>query len=372
MTTRVSCYALAFVCVVASFGCGRQAQRDTALCQAVHDGDAGLARDALEAGANPDALYPGDEYDETGGWPVLGVAIYQRDAEMVQVLMNVGASLEQWPGHDATALTMAAEMGDLEIFTMLLDGGADEHVMLGPERDVSLIHVAAEKGRGQIVRFLIERGHDAESEDNIGETPLMFASHALDASAFWVLLDAGANATRLDDLGTSALHYALFSCDLDRIHRLLELGVPLEARSGKSDGKTALIMAAEQCELAIPLLLDGGANVDARDDLGRTALLCATHSSSDDTTLETLLDRGSNVDAAGKDGFTPLAFAVRNALTSRVRLLLEHGANPHALIAPSGQSVLEYAIELAERPRETQRERRRKIVAILKTAGEGG
>lgn len=57
----------------------------------------------------------------------------------------------------------------------------------------------------------------------------------------------------------------------------------------------------------LELLLAKGADVNAKDDEGRTALMLQFN---DSATLQDLLNAGADVDARDKDGWTPLMYAV--------------------------------------------------------------
>ncbi len=56
------------------------------------------------------------------------------------------------------------------------------------------------------------------------------------------------------------------------------------------------------------LLLGKGANIEARDNNGHTALLWASFQGHTDVVRQ-LLDKGTNVDARNNDGYTPLLWA---------------------------------------------------------------
>jgi ankyrin repeat protein len=81
------------------------------------------------------------------------------------------------------------------------------------------------------------------------------------------------------------------------------------------------------------LLLDTGAEVDARSDAGATALMWATH---DIAKVRLLLDHGANLNAASDHGRTPLMVAAgRAGAAPVVTLLLQRGANPSSKGADS-------------------------------------
>lgn len=88
-------------------------------------------------------------------------------------------------------------------------------------------------------------------------------------------------------------------------------------------------------------LIDGGADVDTRDESGLTALHYASiygHT----RTVEFLLDHGATIDAAASGNVTPLAYAVGGRMHDVKRLLLSRGAIVDAPV-PLQAVVLSYA-----------------------------
>ena len=70
------------------------------------------------------------------------------------------------------------------------------------------------------------------------------------------------------------------------------------------------------------MLIQAGADVNAKDELGSTALVWASMSERDDAeTVGALLDAGAAVDVKTKMGETPLTWARRRGATEIVHLL---------------------------------------------------
>ena len=78
-------------------------------------------------------------------------------------------------------------------------------------------------------------------------------------------------------------------------------------------------------ELISKLLLDLGAEVNAKNDVGRTPLWYAINKRHE-ALVRLLLDRGADTDLKNNRGETPLCFAVRHEDEAIVRLLLNKGA----------------------------------------------
>ncbi len=97
------------------------------------------------------------------------------------------------------------------------------------------------------------------------------------------------------------------------------------------DGRTALMYAAFNGHTdCVRWLLERGAAVGTCENLGRTALMFASTGPFPET-VELLLEFASNPhDADEYEGWTPLMFAAGEGQIEVVRVLLENGANPFA------------------------------------------
>ena len=109
----------------------------------------------------------------------------------------------------------------------------------------------------------------------------------------------------------------------------------LDAATNRSD----LAAAAEAGnQEAVAAMIDRGADVDARQSDGTTALHWAAYR--DDTAMAaTLLKAGADPGATNAYGVQPLALAATNGNPSLVRMLLDAGADPNAATA-GGETVL--------------------------------
>lgn len=108
------------------------------------------------------------------------------------------------------------------------------------------------------------------------------------------------------------------------------------------------------------LLIGRGANIDAKDKAGNTALILAAELGFVDG-VQLLLARKANADATNNSGETPLIKAVQARDANSARLLLAAGANPDRSDSIAGRSAREYA---------EQDRRAGMIVRLMKDADE--
>lgn len=128
--------------------------------------------------------------------------------------------------------------------------------------------------------------------------------------------------------------------DEDALRALIEGGADVNAR--EADGTTALHWASHRDLLgAVDLLIRAGADVNAANDLGATALWAASENGSAPV-VERLLAAGADPDKALRRGETPLMIAARSGNPVVVSMLLEHGADPNAK-GPRDQTALMWA-----------------------------
>lgn len=117
----------------------------------------------------------------------------------------------------------------------------------------------------------------------------------------------------------------------------------LEAWEDNDIGRTVLHNAALQTEnpTVIVLLLDAGANPNARDDDGNTPLRLGALNTNPMVTSH-LLDAGADPNAADNNGYGPLHSAVEHNLRV-AQLLLDAGADPNAA-ANDGYTPLHHTV----------------------------
>ncbi len=121
---------------------------------------------------------------------------------------------------------------------------------------------------------------------------------------------------------------------------LLLAGCSLVTRSNEPPPPPPLIKAVSKGDTTtVRALLAKGADVQARDAAGRTALMYAAENG-DPTTVQALLTNGADVNARDWQGWTALLYAAENGDITTVQTLLEHKAHVNAKSEGSGWTAL--------------------------------
>ena len=208
----------------------------------------------------------------------------------------------------------------------------------------------------ELVNFLLDMGSDPNISDRIGSTPLHWAASGFSLDLVESLLKHGADPNAQINNGWSTLHIAMVPTRSDEIEdeeeiaiALIEAGADIHAKD--EFGNTPLHYAvATNMHRVIRELVRRGASLEARNseyngrrnsifaNIGEgdmyTPLHVATVGWSDepiDETIETisiLLDLGADINARGGYGRTPIWNASNSLDIEVVRFLLERGADP--------------------------------------------
>jgi ankyrin repeat protein len=117
-----------------------------------------------------------------------------------------------------------------------------------------------------------------------------------------------------------------------------------DVNASEADGTTALHWAAHRGDAdLVRRLLRAGANVNAANDYGATPMSEAAVIA-DPALLEVLLAAGADVESPNADGQTVLMVVARTSQVEAARLLLKRGANVNAVEKWRGQTALMWAV----------------------------
>jgi ankyrin repeat protein/L-ascorbate metabolism protein UlaG (beta-lactamase superfamily) len=256
------------------------------------------------------------------------------DKAKVAALLAADRTAVNAPGDDqfkSRPLHVAAEKGRLEIARLLLDAGA---TVDGFDSDQSTpLDVAAKEGHQEVVALLLERGADVNRRDRNGACAMSFAMGRTQTAVVRQLLAAGADVNYMGRGGHTLLEMASRADSLELVKLLIEQGadVNVTAWNGDSPLMLAVRQAPTQATPIVEALLAAGAST-AHTQAGtrRTALHFAVLSGAGDVVTR-LLGTDADINAEDAEGLTPLDLATRYCHPAIAATLASRGAKALAV-----------------------------------------
>jgi len=232
--------------------------------------------------------------------------------------------------------------GNLEQVQTLLPENLNYRIdyELSPDGETPLI-LAIKSKELAVVQYLLDKGADPHLKSDVGplnymkwhegiqdEEPLFIAASHGTFEIVELLLSQEVSVNLLTPLGGSSLNAAVRRSNLPTVQILLKHDAdPNLYRPSVVLSGIPLFWAATQGQLAIlKELIDYGANVNAQNSEGETALFWAYSDSLHFKVVKELVNRGINVQARNKQGQTALALALQHKSQNIVELLQAHGA----------------------------------------------
>jgi ankyrin repeat protein len=313
-----------------------QWRRQTPLMWAVAESHPEMAQELIAHGADVNARQvtwnwerqmtkePREKWMPLGGLTPLLFAARQGCLDCARILLKAGAEINAADPNNISPALMAVINGHYDFAALLLDQGADPnvadetgrtalyaavdmHTMPGSNRpspnevdnkltSMDLIqallahgaNVNAQLKKIQPYRTKLDRGDDTML--GTGTTPLLRAAKAGDAEVIQALLAKGGDVKLPTKSGITPLMAAA------------GLGTKEEDTTGRKKTEAEAIASIQLC-------LGAGADVNAADNQGQTALHGAAQKGWDQV-VQFLADRGAKLDAKDKKGRTPLDAAM--------------------------------------------------------------
>ena len=276
-----------------------------------------IAKLLLEAGA--DIADGPTLYEGSAMWE----AVRHRDLKSLAILLQYDPP--QW--HACHALPHCLAINDIEFVRLLLDHDADPNWTMGTWgfKGNCLHEAVVLDNDADIVEALIGKGADVHFRDRGGRTPLAVATCLNRDTHRALLREHGANDAEIRNI--DGWVSACFAGDEQR------------AASAQDPSALTPIDHVWLCrairsshDIAVRLLLAGGADPNATDDDGNRALHLAARAGNA-AAVELLLARGADTQAVNYAGDTPFDSAHRGTAPSRDAVLSLLA--PHRPTAPS-------------------------------------
>ncbi|WP_082122572.1 ankyrin repeat domain-containing protein [Arsukibacterium sp. MJ3] len=162
---------------------------------------------------------------------------------------------------------------------------------------------AAGKGQISVIERLIDEGVDINAKGSQNATVLFWSMR--NEKGFNYLLTKGADPNVIFGDGGTVMHWAARQTKCNLLKSALAYGGNPNLKAGMFGGSPAFATITAGKNSGVPVCLDvlltNGADIEFRDDNGKTLLLFATALARFDIALY-LLDKGANINAIDSDG----------------------------------------------------------------------
>ena len=234
----------------------------------------------------------------------------QLNAALLDQGLIVMDYLDEWM---CSSLHVAVKKDAPNLARLLLQKEANPNLPDGS--GATPLHIAVENKRDDIVQLLLDHGADTEIEDIRGNTAFQIASSKRrNESILLLLIQKGANIEARDALKRTPLGNAIVSDSPSTAKFLIRHGADVNATYNLNKNLGTLLFEAVRREKiwAVNLLLEKGADVQARNEFGETTLY----------------------------------EAVQDGQESMVKMLLDHDRRIVTAVLPRWSSMLYYAMSM--------------------------
>ena len=277
--------------------------------------------------AHPDAPALFNAANLDGRTP-LHIAVANNNLEAVEILIKQGADPNAADKNGVTPLCEAARQNDVAIAKKLIQLGADVATKQPDGVETPLMAaISAKQPYNEMVSLLLEHNADINAKDQHGYTPLIAAVHRGHNAICNKLLDRQADANAVDFLGRNILHYIDGTLPAGTVKRLIAATKDLDNVESFHERTALMSLIQDHKTVAATLLIEAGANVNAQNKIGQTALHYALKTNHPDIAKKLLDKKADMTLREAGTGVTPLHVAAQYGHSEVVEKMVKQGAD---------------------------------------------
>lgn len=271
--------------------------------------------------------------------PALHLAVRNDQIKTMCILLDHGADIEKKNSAGQTPLLLAIERKALTIVRELISRGAN---VMGEGSDLQIpFQKVWWSSPVPFLQYLLAAGTILERQHLFNESDLMMRIvDDNDVQTGQWLFESALKVPDMTSISSTLLIDAASYGALYFVNKLLDCGADVNSKD--ECGRTALHFASAMRKLAVvKRLLERGSDVNIRTDFGMIALHCAAQSG-DEELVKALITCNSDIDVQDDTGSTPLIGAIDHGNTSMALQLLQHGADVNVQ-DENGMTALHFA-----------------------------
>jgi ankyrin repeat protein/L-ascorbate metabolism protein UlaG (beta-lactamase superfamily) len=190
--------------------------------------------------------------------------------DTIKLLLEHGLDVNQKNAYGQPPIINALQRGNIEVIKYLKSKGVDLKQKM--DSGFGLLHFAVFAAKPELINYLVDEGLDINAVGAHGDTPLLLAISVGATPSAVALAERGADVNLADSNGETAFSYAIKRGEKELADLFIKHKANVNTVNSKT-GRTVLEEAAARGYSAIvDLLLKNGADKDAKDRTGHTAL----------------------------------------------------------------------------------------------------
>ncbi|GFX74022.1 ankyrin-1 [Trichonephila clavipes] len=293
------------------------------------------------------------------GLTPLHLAALKGHTSVVKLLLENEANAKITDNENRNSVEIAVANGNVEVAKFLLQEKIF-HINDKGNCGFSLLHIAAQEGNLNVVKYLIDHGADVNSENDAGSKPIHIAAREGHKDIVELFLNCKSLNNYLGAFDQSLVHYATLGSKTEVLKLLIELKFDVNA-TDRNDVKPIHIAVNTGDKNILLILLQRGAYYDALYD-GLTPLQLALNCNhvccvqllilikelfnavkhNNFSEVENCIKKGVVFNVKNSENVSPLHYACWKGYEGIVNLLLENKADPN-VIGKGGSTPLHYA-----------------------------